>query len=335
MSNPFVQDLAVSSQNAWSGFLSAARQLSDTSDASDPFSRFCASWPERASVKGREPHLDAVFDRRLPDFPTELLPFHDHSDFRTVPPEVQESVLSCGWLAYNAKTIAIESTIISPACMHVINDDVTGISGRHQRQAIAQALVDEAYHILLTSNACDMTRSLRRLEHITLPPFELILRMQQCQDRYAAPWQKTLIQLGTAIVSELVISDYLRLISEAEGIQPLNVLTTLIHRRDESAHSGLFRTLGKSLYSVVNEDERAFLIQAMASSIRWFSGQELNVWRHILRQLSFPNAERMLDDCADSTHETGATLDVASVERLLTEIEIDPQVLQHVSLDEL
>jgi P-aminobenzoate N-oxygenase AurF len=335
MSAISVFDHSESSHSAWRGYLQSARAISNASDANDPFAKFAASWPTRAAVKNREPHLDAVFQNDLPDFLISLLPFHKHADFLRADHHLQQQALSCGWLAYNAKTIGIESRIITPACMHVVDDEVPGISGRHHRESVSQAIVDEAYHILLTSNACDITRQKRGLEHLSLPKFALVLQMQKSQEEFNAPWQRILIQLATAIVSELLISDYLRLLSDAPGIQPLNVLTTAIHRLDESAHNGLFKTLGGSVFSVLNEKERSFFIRALARPMRWFEHPEWNVWRQMLKQINFPNAERMLDECQADVRPRGHVLDDSSLQRLMEEIDIDPEVLKSVQLSDV
>lgn len=308
--------------DAWSGFVSAASRLAHLEDETDPFAKFVASWPDRAAVKRRETDLSEVFDSRRPDFLTELLPFNDHEDFLRAPEKFRRAALSCGWLAYNAKTIAIESKIVSPACMHVIDGELPGIPARRFRESVAEALVDESYHILLTSNACDITRINRGLDHVRLPQFELVTAMLREQARHAEPWKKILVQVATAVVSEMLVSDYLKLLSESDEVQPLNVLTTAIHRKDESAHNGLFKTIGTQLHHYLAPHEQEFFLQLLAKPAQWFASAELDVWHSMLNQIGFPRAERMMADCRDQKQLTQLGLDLSTLQRLYEELEL-------------
>jgi alpha-N-dichloroacetyl-p-aminophenylserinol N-oxygenase len=309
-------------EGAWRGFVTAASKLSHLDDETDPFAKFVASWPDRAAVKREEPNLEHVFDVCRPDFLVELLPFSDHEDFVKAPEEFRQAALSCGWLAYNAKTIAIESKIVSPACMHVIDDVLPGIPARRYREAIAEALVDESYHILLTSNACDVTRIQRGLDHVRLPEFDLVRSMHAEQDRHPEPWKKILVQVATAVVSEMLVSDYLKLLSETDRVQPLNVLTTAIHRKDESAHNGLFRTLGTELHDQLAPHEREFFLQVLNRPARWFASAELDVWQSMLQQIGFPTADRIIADCRDQNRAVQSSLDLSDVQRLYDDLHL-------------
>jgi hypothetical protein len=89
-----------------------------------------ASWADRAMVKKPERNLEVLYEEQKPDFVPELLPFFGHPLFVEAPEELRQKVLSCGWLAYNEKTIGIETKVISPACMHIIDGKVPGT--RHE-----------------------------------------------------------------------------------------------------------------------------------------------------------------------------------------------------------
>ena len=307
---------------AWRGFVTAASRLSHLDDQTDPFAKFVASWPQRAAVKRSEPDFEQIFDIRCPDFLVELLPFCDHEDFVRAPERFRQAALSCGWLAYNAKTIAVEAKIVTPACMHVIDDVVPGVPARRYREAIAEALVDESYHILLTSNACDVTRIHRGLDHVRLPEFELVRSMHAEQERHPEPWKKLLVQVATAIVSEMLVSDYLKLLSETADVQPFNVLTTAIHRKDESAHNGLFKTFGTELHQQLAPHEQEFLLHLLAKPAQWFASAELNVWQTMLTQIKFPNADRIIADCRDQNHLMSRSLDLSTLQRLYEDLDL-------------
>ena len=115
--------------------------------------------------------------------------------------------------------------------------------------------------------------------------------MQRHQEKHPEKWKKILIQLATAVVSEVMVSEYLSRLSNATDIQPLNRITTEIHRRDESAHNGLFKSLGAVIYHGLNAREREFFVGALSQPSMWFASPELDVWEAMLTQIDFPDAE--------------------------------------------
>jgi hypothetical protein len=289
----------------------------------DRIERLEDSWTSRACV--RKPPLDLTldYDPKKPDFLAELLPFHDHPIYQKAPEEYKQAVLSCGWIAYNEKTVAIESKIVSPACMHLIDGEVSGFPRHRHRSAVAQALTDEAFHILLVVQATGVTRQQRQLHDLRLPAFDLVNRMQQHQEKHPEEWKKILIQLATAVVSEVMVSEYLSRLSNAFDIQPLNRLTTEIHRRDESAHNGLFKSLGAVIYHGLNAREREFFVGALSQPSLWFASPELDVWEAMLKQINFPDAERMIADCRAQRRSKDIHLDLSTLETLFADLGVE------------
>ena len=125
--------------------------------------RLAHSWGRRARVKQPELEGEMLFDDRKADFIPELLPFREHPAFLAAPDDMWQQILSCGWLAYNEKTVDIESKIIAPACNHIISGELLGLQDGVSKQIAGQTLVDEAYHELLVLNACQMPRARRGL----------------------------------------------------------------------------------------------------------------------------------------------------------------------------
>lgn len=305
------------------GHSSAGNGKDDLQRDRDRIERLTDSWPSRANV--RKPLLDLTldYDPRKPDFLTELLPFHDHPVFLNAAPEHKQAALSCGWIAYNEKTVAIESKIVSPACMHLIDGEVSGFPRHRYRSAVAQALTDEAFHILLVVQATGVTRQRRKLSELVLPSFELVDSMQQHQEQHPEKWKKILIQLATAVVSEVMVSEYLSRLSNAFDIQPLNRVTTEIHRRDESAHNGLFKSLGAVIYHGLDAREREFFVGALAQPSLWFASPELHVWEAMLNQVGFPDAGRMIADCRALRRSKDIHLDLTTLETLFADLGVE------------
>ena len=306
------------------------RDAGPTGRDHDRIERLTDSWPVRANVRKALPDATLDYDDNKPDFLTELLPFHDHPNFLNAPEHYKRAALSCGWIAYNEKTVAIESKIVSPACMHLIDGDLPAFQRHHYREAVSQALVDESFHILLVVQANGVTRRRRRLFELDIPTFELVANMQRHQEKHPERWKKILIQLATAVVSEVLVSDYLSLLSNAASIQPLNRITTEIHRRDESAHNGLFKSLGAVIYHGLNPREKEFFVEALAQPSVWFSSPELDVWESMLRQIDFPNAEPMINDCRAKRRANGIRLNLATLETLFADLGVEHNIRRRV-----
>ncbi|MGH7170484.1 MAG: diiron oxygenase, partial [Gemmataceae bacterium] len=195
---------------------------------------------------------------------------------------------------------------------------------RHRHRAsVAQALTDESFHILLVVQATGVTRQRRRLQELALPSFDLVALMQQHQEKHPEKWKKILIQLATAVVSEVMVSEYLSRLSNAASIQPLNRITTEIHRRDESAHNGLFKSLGALIYNGLNAREREFFVGALAQPSLWFASPELDVWEAMLTQIGFPGGERMIADCRIQRRDRDIHLDLSTLETLFADLGVE------------
>jgi hypothetical protein len=285
----------------------------------DLLRRLAANWPRRAQVKKDE--LDAsLVDEAKDDFIPELLPFRDHPLFVEAPAALRRKVLSCGWLAYNEKTVDIEAKIINPACLHIVHRDVPGLRDGASREIASQTLVDEAYHIFLVNRANEITRQRRDLVSLPIPECTLVKQMRACQETYTESWQRMLIQLATAIVSEVFISDYLRLLSHETSIPSFNRLTVAAHRRDELAHEPIFRVLAKFMYADLSKNERAFFMSILPRPVRWFANLELDVWQAMLEHIGFPGAATLIRDCRDISEENLSAVDYSGVVSLAQDL---------------
>src|SRR5262245_16977940 len=275
--------------------------------------RLANNWERRARVKQPELDSEMLFDASKDDFIPDLLPFKDHPAFLAAPERMQKRILSCGWLAYNEKTVDIEAKIIAPACTHIIYGDLPGLQDGVSKQIAGQTLVDEAYHELLVLKACQVTRDKRGLGAVTLPESQLIVKMRRAQAQCSATWQQVLVQLATAIVSEVFISDYLKVLSTDMTIQPFNRLTVDAHRRDELAHGSIFKGLAQCLYGSLKAHERAFFAEVLPKPVHWFANSELEVWRAMLQQIGFRATDTVIRDCRSANEENLAHIDYSDV----------------------
>lgn len=259
--------------------------------------RLAEGWNKRARVCS-DVDLEIAFDLEKDDFLEELLPFHAHPYFQSASPEMRSKVLSSGWIAYNAKTIAIETDIVNPVCLSLLADEFNGVTDFLTKRLITETLVDESYHIHLCLYGNETTKQQRKLQ-ITTPFFEFINKMRRLQADYPENWKKKTIQLVTSIVTEIYITDYLALVSKAatHPIQPLNTLIVKTHRSDELVHGKIFDHLAKTIFHSLNKKEQQFFAEILPQPLTWLADAEFDLWLHILNQISFPNAEKMINDC--------------------------------------
>ncbi len=257
-------------------------------------------WALHAAVKGEEPPLETLLEPEKPDFIERLLPFREHPIYQSLDEATRRKLLSCGWLIYNERVVQVELDIVNPVCNDVIVGKLPGATSQAARESMAQALVDEAYHILLVTRACRITREQRGLENLHLPTTNVVQRTRELQASCQEPWQRDLIQLMSGVATEMCISRYLSLLSNASEIQAFNRVTTALHRQDEASHVDLFGTLARDVFTALEPSQQEFIREILPLPWIWFSEGEAEIWRSVLHQLGIPRADEMMNDCIAS-----------------------------------
>lgn len=258
------------------------------------------SWPDRAQVR-RHPFEAPAFDPGRPDYPESLLPFGAHPLYRDYAPELKQQILTCGWLLYNQKTIAIELDVLTPACTALVHDGASHGLGWEATEVIAQTIVDEAYHALLAVNVCKLASVHRG---VTLPRPRLPLLEELARSLAAHESQDGwLIRLAYATVSELFEGDYLRALSSDPTIQPLHREVVAAHERDERAHRKLFPLLLHGLVGQLDEARRRLFVDAAIDAAFAFGACEYEAWAVALDRVGAPYRQRLLAQ----TREEGAS----------------------------
>ena len=278
-------------------------------------------WGDRAQVKSVEYDLDLVYDEKRDDFLPDLIPLQGHPDYDEYFEEFRSKVLAGGWMVYNEKTIDIEARIVSPVCTDLIYKTIPCQDHELVRYAASETLVDESYHILMVVNAMMVCKRKRGFEKMQLTGFSLTEKMDAEIAKAEHEWQRLIIRLGTSIVSEVFISDYLGLLSDAKSIQPINRITTHAHKQDELAHSGLFKTFSKQIFAKFTDKQKRYFTEFLPKPISWFASREMDVWNQVLTQIKFPNADKII---AESREEHGdvdlSRIDYSELVELASEI---------------
>lgn len=228
-------------------------------------------WGRRVAVKQDELDLDHLFDPGLPDFPAALVPVLDLPGAQALDPEARQQVLAAAWIAYNAKTIAVEQEVILPACRLLLTDRLPGRKDELAVSALHQTIVDEHYHILMAHNAAGVTRRRRGLPDLTFDPrgWAVVRGLARFLDGLSGACAD-IAWVGYALAAETTINLLFDKISTDFAIQPMNRLTVDMHRRDESGHTAIFRVLAGPLYQELGTAERAVLREALVQGLADF-----------------------------------------------------------------
>lgn len=258
--------------------------------------KLSSSWERRAQVRNPYSNHLLSFDSDADDFLIELLPFKNHPLFEKSSIEMKKKILSCGWMIYTKKTIDIETKILHAACTEILLNDLPGTKEPVIKKNITETLIDESYHTLLSKQAIQQTELYRDIR-LNLPPSSLITNMQQAQEQHQDTWKKELILIASAIISEIHISDYLGLLSNARHIQPMNQFSVAIHRKDELAHASIFKHLAILIYTALNRKQKEFFSSILTHPAKWFNEHDWTAWQSALMHLSFVSANEMINDC--------------------------------------
>jgi hypothetical protein len=226
--------------------------------------RMAESWSDRVAVRKQRLDLSQYYDAKIPDFPLELVPFERDAEFRGVFDAASDQArlrfLAATWVAYNERVIFIEDDIVQPFCSLLRKNLLPGVNDDLVQQVIVQSQVDEQFHTLMCLEVCSSARDRHRLADYVLPPPLLGLRMAEQLDATDDGFEHALIRMAYATISETTIHDYLRRLSSAMSIQPLNRIHTEMHRRDEAAHGAIFLEIARSVYRNLDAgQERRFL----------------------------------------------------------------------------
>jgi len=241
-------------------------------------------WGKHVAVKKDELDLDGHFDAAKPDFPAEMVPVLRLPGCPALAPEARDRVLSAAWIAYNAKTSAIENEVILPACRLMLEDRIPVRKDAIASAALHQTIIDEHYHILMCQNAVGVTRRRRGLTDLGFDPrgWSVVRRLDACRADLR-PEARDLVEIAFALAAETTISSFLSTISSAPDIQPMNRITTDMHRRDEGGHAVVFRQLVGALYRALDRDGRQLFKDALVEGLDAFRAPDFEPWVSVAR----------------------------------------------------
>lgn len=268
----------------------------------DLFADIARSWSKRATVTSSMAHrLSFEPENDLPDYPVDLLPFADHPLFERLPECSRQTILSYAWLAYNQRTIAAEVNVANPAFELVYADFFPASDMPFLKQAIRQSIVDEDFHTLMHTRAVEQTcaaRGIRLLNHSPSISLRTLYKVQAAADGL---WERNLLVLVFAIVSEISINAHLNVIARARSIQPSHRRLATFHNRDETAHARLLADYAIQLYPRLSPSQQRSFERALPIALESFVAQDFVVWKEIFDAVGVPQGSRILADCTQAS----------------------------------
>lgn len=236
-------------------------------------------WGRRVAVKKDELDLDGHFDAALPDFPEHLVPVLALPGAEKLDQDARRRILSAAWIAYNAKTAAIEDEIILPACRLMLQDGIPVRRDDVAVDALHQTIIDEHYHILMCHNAVGVTRRRRDMADVRFAPDVWSVVQGRATARAGlSGFERDIVDIAFSLAAETTISGFLSTLSTAQEIQPMNRITTDLHRRDESGHAVVFRELCGSLYRSLDSGQQQMFREALVNGLTAFRSADLEPW---------------------------------------------------------
>jgi hypothetical protein len=215
----------------------------------------------------------------MPDFPEHLVPVLGLPGEAQLDREAHARVLSAAWIAYNAKTHAIENEVILPACRLMLEERIPVRKDAAAVAALHQTIIDEHYHILMCHNAVGVTRRRRGLDELTFDPSTWsVVRTLDTYRANLTGAERDLVEIAFALAAETTINAFLSTISSAFDIQPMNRITVDMHRKDESGHAVVFRELVGSLYRGLDRGDRELFKDALVRGLVAFRAPDFDPW---------------------------------------------------------
>jgi len=257
-------------------------------------------WKKKSATKVNnltQRDIEDMFKLEQEDYPREIVPFADHPDFLSAPEELKQDVLSWGAIAYNNGAVSAEEKVSNPAFLMILRDVFPGTSHEAIKLSAAQAIVDESYHILLHTYGTNIIYRKRNLKPLTIPDYLPSRILNQLKENVSLTWEKNLLTLVFAVVSEASVNAYLNLIANNTTIQPLFQKIAKLHSDDEYRHAKVCSEIIKSIYLHFNQDQKNLFIKTYKIGLEKILAHDFDTWESILVQLGFKKAKEIINDC--------------------------------------
>ncbi|MCR4471346.1 diiron oxygenase [Burkholderia sp. SCN-KJ] len=240
--------------------------------------KLSSHWSSRAQTRKCDLTDDFSFLPEKDDFVPDLVPFWTHPALRPLVENAatRSRLLSIGWLVYNLKTVTIESRIVTPVCVELLDNGVSDFANDMKR-IVAETLTDESFHTLLAIHTSQIACRERNLR-VGNPAYAFVDRLDRYLTTLDDENDRFLARLATCTVSELFIGGYLACINNASRMQPLFVDAVNAHRMDELMHGSIFGLVVDYVHARMSAADKRLFAEVCALAIGWFDNDERECW---------------------------------------------------------
>ncbi|MFL6621897.1 MAG: diiron oxygenase [Sulfurifustis sp.] len=292
--------------------------------------KLAQSWDRRVAVRQERLDLSQHYDPTIPDFPIAMIPFWEDAEFvervNAVGERGKLRFLAATWIAYNERVMYTEDEIVQPLCRLLLKDRLPGLGDPQLKQILAQAQVDEQFHILMCVDVCNAARARHQLYDYVLPEPLLGRRLKSELGATSDPREQALIRMAYATVSETTIHAYLKQLSSDLTIQPLNRIHTDTHRRDEAAHSTVFLEIARSVYKALDSDGKAGFREHMATALNNSVAIDVTFWSSTLSYLEARDWSSLIRRIEKASQSKRIGRDYTALVSLLDELNIKDKI---------
>lgn len=245
----------------------------------DLLAQISRRWDKRVAVKKDELDLDGHFEPDRPDFPGHMVPVFGLDGVSPADQDARQQIFAAAWIAYNAKTRAVEEEIILPACRLMLTDRIPVRKDDVAVASLHQTIIDEHYHILMCDNAAGVTRRRRGLADLTFDPggWSVVRGLNRCREGITGT-ARDIVEIAFALAAETTIGLLFPTIASDFTIQPMNRMTVEMHQRDETGHAVIFRELIAPLYHALGHSERELFKDALLEGLKAFRTPDFDPW---------------------------------------------------------
>ena len=280
-----------------------------------------SNWHRRAAVVNANYPIVFTEGEKTNHYPLAMLPFSEHPSFQSLSGEQKQQILLYAWIIYNSRVVLAENHIVNPAFSQLIQGN--WLTKKHHcflQQAVQQCLIDEQFHSWMHLLAIEHAKAsvVGEMKLNVFPESKIYVNFCRACSIFPEHWQKQLLTLMWAVVSEVSINAYLSLLSEDLSINPTHRYIVWLHNRDEYTHSKVTIEAFKEVFINFTPKQKTFFIKQMPFVIESFSLRDDSAWLVILSSIGICDSRTILNDCASST----LVRDFSGIKKLLDELDI-------------
>ncbi|MGA8136904.1 hypothetical protein [Pseudomonas gingeri] len=138
---------------------------------------------------------------------------------------------------------------------------------------------------------------------LELPLSATYLRLQGLCAELHHGWQRDLATITFALVAHIRVNTHLELLVDDPGPQPRNRRGAASPGRGEHTRSQMLAEVAKVMYLGLDTEKHLFFARILPKALHGFAAEDHSKWEAILLQLGVVEADVLLDETTDASHD--------------------------------